>query len=132
MHDGATIARFVAVGVGATLLLLLLTWLLFAAGLPPFAGGTIAYAAAFAVAYAAQRGWSFGGRHAHRHALPRYFTAQAVAALTSGLSAQIAVSGLGWGHEAAAGLATVAASAVSMLLSLFWVFPARAVPVTGS
>lgn len=132
MHGGATMVRFVAVGTGAALLLFVLTWFFAAAGMPPLAAGAIAYAVAFAVTYLAQRGWSFGGQHAHGHALPRYFAAQAVAALTSGLAAQIAVSGPGWGHEAAAALATFAASGVSFLLSLLWVFPARPVHDAGS
>lgn len=125
MHDAATIARFVATGLGAALLLFVLTWSLAAAGLPSFIAGAAGYAIAFAAAYLVQRGWSFGGKHAHRHALPRYFASQAAAALTSGAAAHIA-SSFGWGHDAAALLATVAASAVSFGLSLFWVFPARA------
>jgi putative flippase GtrA len=125
MHDTATIARFVAAGLGAALLLFVLTWSLAAAGLPPFAAGTIAYAVAFAAAYLVQRGWSFGGHHAHGHALPRYLIAQAKAAFTSGVTAHFATTTLIWGHEASALLATTAASAVSFLLSLFWVFPPR-------
>lgn len=125
MHDRATIGRFVAVGVAAALLFFLLTWLFIAAGVPPFAAGTIAYAIVFAVAYLTQRGWSFRWQHAHRQALPRYAVAQAMAALMSGLAAQIGISGLGWPPEASALLAACAASAVSFVLSLFWVFPAR-------
>lgn len=124
MHDGATIARFVATGLAAAILLFALTWSFTAAGLPPFVGGTLAYAVCFAVAYLAQRGWAFDGRHEHRQALPRYFVAQAAAGLTSGAAAQVATS-MGFGVEAAAAIATVAASAISFLLSLFWVFPAR-------
>lgn len=122
-HDAATVARFVATGLGAALLLLVMTWSLAALGLAPFAAGALGYALAFAVAYLVQRSWSFRGRHAHRHALPRYLAAQALAALTSGAAAHLATAMLSWGHGASAFTATVAASAVSFVLSLFWVFP---------
>lgn len=126
MHDRATIGRFIVVGVAAALLFFLLTWLFIAAGgLPPFAGGTLAYAIVFAAAYLTQRGWSFRWQHAHGHALPRYAAAQALAAVVSGAVAQIGTSGLGWPAGAAALLAACVASATSLLLSLFWVFPAR-------
>ncbi len=125
MHDRATIGRFIVVGVAAALLFFLLVWLFIAAGLPPFAGGTLAYAIVFAAAYLTQRGWSFRWRHGHGHALPRYAVAQAFAAVMSGAMAQVATSVLGWPVGVAALLAACVASAASLLLSLFWVFPAR-------
>lgn len=125
MHDRATIGRFIAVGGGAALLLFLLTWLLAAAGAPPFVAGTAAYATAFFAAYLTQRGWSFRWKHAHRDAFPRYVAAQTLAALISGVVAHVCMSGFGLPPEAAALLAACAASGISFLMSLFWVFPAR-------
>jgi len=124
-HDAATLARFAGVGIGAALLLFALTWGLTATGLGPFTAGVVAYAVSLAVAYLIQRDWSFRRRHAHVQALPRYLAVQALAALASGAVAHIASS---YGLEApvAAAAATVAASTVSLLLSLLWVFPARA------
>ena len=102
MHDGATIARFVAMGLAAALLLFVLTWSFTAAGMPPFVGGLVAYAVCLAVAYLGQRGWSFGGRHTHRHAFPRYLATQALAALTSGAAMQFTTSaGVPFGRKIA-------------------------------
>jgi putative flippase GtrA len=129
MHDAATLARFAGVGAGAAALLFALTWLLSAAGLPAFAAGTLGYALSFAAAYLAQRGWSFAGRHTHRHALPRYLASQAIAALVAGAVAH-AAAGLGATDGLASAASTIAASGVSLLLSLAWVFPAR--PAEGS
>ncbi|MBN9037910.1 MAG: GtrA family protein [Rhizobiales bacterium] len=129
-HDAATLARFAGVGLGAAALLFSLTWLLTEAGLPPFGAGIAAYAVSLAVAYLLQRGWSFGGRHAHGHALPRYLASQALAALTSGAVAHAASAG-GLDTGLASAAATIAASSVSLLLSLLWVFPAQAGPERG-
>jgi len=119
------LARFITVGAGAALLLFALTWLFATLGLPPFAGSVLAYAIAFAVAYSAQRAWTFGARHGHGHALPRYFAVQLACALVSGLAAHIAVTRLGMQPLAMSATTTIAASAASYLLSLFWVFPDR-------
>lgn len=129
-HDAATLARFASVGLGAAALLFSLTWLLTRAGLPPFSAGVAAYAASLAVAYLLQRGWSFGGRHAHGRALPRYLASQALAALTSGAVAHAASAG-GFDAGLASAAATVAASSISLLLALLWVFPAPASPERG-
>lgn len=130
LHDAPTLARFAGVGLGAAALLFALTWLLSASGLPPFAAGIAAYAVSLAAAYLLQHGWSFGGRHAHGHALPRYLASQALAALTSGAVAHAAAA-VGTGPGPASAAATVAASTVSLLLSLVWVFPAHAGPERG-
>ncbi len=117
------LSRFLVVGVGAAVLLFGLTWLFARAGMPPFWGSAVAYAIAFAIAYTAQRNWTFGGGHAHGRALPRYFAVQAGCALTAGVVSHIAIEGFGLPPAAMAAVVTVAASAVSYLLSTFWVFP---------
>jgi len=115
--------RFVTVGVGAAALLLVVSYLLASAGLPPFAAGLIAYAIAFVVAYSAQRGWTFGAAHGHGYALPRYFALQAGCALMSGVIAHVSVDRLHMSPLAMSVLVTVAASAVSYVVSSLWVFP---------
>jgi len=118
-------ARFVTVGVGAALLLFLLSWLFAALGFMPLVGSTIAYAIAFAVAYTAQRFWTFGARHSHGHALPRYFAVQAGCAVFSGVFAELATRFAGVPPVAVAAATTVAASGASYVLSAYWVFSDR-------
>lgn len=122
---GARLFRFVVVGAGAAALFFVLAFLLVSAGLPPFAGSVIAYATAFVIAYAAQRGWTFGGRHRHGHALPRYLILQAGCATLSGLVSHVAVNELGLPPLAMSALATLAAGGASYVLSSTWVFPDR-------
>jgi putative flippase GtrA len=117
--------RFVVVGVGAACLLFVLTLAMTSAGLPPFPSSVLAYAVAFAVAYSAQRGWTFGARHGHSHALPRYFALQAGCAVFSGIVSHVAVTQLGMSPLAMSAMTTVLASAASYVLSLIWVFPDR-------
>ena len=117
--------RFLTVGVGAALLLFVLSWLLVSLGLSPFVGSLIAYAIAFAVAYSAQRGWTFGGQHDHARAMPRYFALQVGCALFSGLVSHVAVARFGMSPLAMSALTTVVASTVSYILSSLWVFPVR-------
>lgn len=119
------LCRFVIVGVSAAALLFVLTYALVALGLPPFAGSVLAYAAAFCVAYLAQRGWTFRAQHAHASALPRYFVLQAGCALFSGLVSHVAVSRFGMSPLPMAAVTTIAASAASYVLSSCWVFPQR-------
>ncbi|MEQ1939770.1 GtrA family protein [Mesorhizobium sp. CN5-321] len=118
------LVRFVVVGVAAAGMLFMLGWLLISAGLSPFAGSVIAYVATFLCAYAAQRGWTFGGLHSHAHALPRYFILQVGCAVFSGLVAHVAAAGFGLPPLAISAVMTVAVSAVSYIGSLCWVFPA--------
>ena len=122
---GQRIVRFLIVGIGAALLFFALTYALVSLGMPPFAGALLAYAAAFVVAYSAQRNWTFGGGHHHSHALPRYFLLQAGCALGSGLLAHVAVDSLQMPPLAMSALTTVAASAVSYVASSLWVFADR-------
>ena len=117
--------RFLTVGVGAALLLFALSWLLVSLGLSPFVGSLIAYAIAFAVAYSAQRGWTFGGQHDHARAMPRYFALQVGCALFSGLVSHVAVARFGMSFLAMSALTTVVTSTVSYILSSLWVFPVR-------
>ncbi|WP_245455294.1 MULTISPECIES: GtrA family protein [unclassified Mesorhizobium] len=117
--------RFLVVGVGAALLLFVLSWLLVSLGLSPFAGSAVAYAIAFIVAYSAQRGWTFGAEHDHATALPRYLALQAACAAFSGLVSHVAVTRFGLSPVAMSALTTVAASALSYIVSSAWVFPAR-------
>jgi putative flippase GtrA len=117
--------RFLTVGVGAALLLLVLSWLLVSSGLSPFTGSVVAYAIAVVVAYSAQRGWTFGGQHDHTHAMPRYLALQAACAAFSGLVSHIAVTQFGLSPLAMSVVTTVMTSTVSYVVSSLWVFPAR-------
>ncbi|TPL93956.1 GtrA family protein [Mesorhizobium sp. B2-3-12] len=118
--------RFLTVGVAAALLLFALSWLLVSLGLSPFLGSLLAYALTVALAYSAQRGWTFGGQHDHARALPRYLAVQAGCAVFSGAVSHIAVAYLGMSAPAMSALMTVATSTLSYLLSSLWVFPMRA------
>lgn len=126
--QGPRLARFLVVGGLAALLLFVLSWVFHALGMAPFAAGTGAYALAFAFAYTAQRNWTFGAHAAHATALPRYLAVQLFCALLAGLCTHVASSWLGWPAPAAAGLATLAASAAGFVLSAGWAF---AVPRRG-
>jgi putative flippase GtrA len=117
--------RFLTVGVGAALLLFALSWLLVSSGLSPFTGSVIAYAIAVVVAYSAQRGWTFGGRHDHAQAMPRYLALQAGCAAFSGLVSHVAVTEFGLSPLGMSALTTVATSTVSYVVSSLWVFPTR-------
>ncbi len=116
--------RFIIVGAGAALTFFALSFLFRSSGAPPFAGTVVAYAIAFAVAYTAQHGWTFGGVHDHAEAFPRYLIAQIGCALASGVAGHVAVEGLGLSAFWMSATVMVLASAASYLLSLFWVFPA--------
>lgn len=117
--------RFVIVGVGAAALLFCLSWLLVTIGLSPFLGSVIAYGVAMVVSYTAQRGWTFGGAHAHGRALPRYLTLQIGCAAFSGLVSHVAVSRFGMAPLAMSAAMTLIVSAASFVVSSLWVFPVR-------
>ena len=117
--------RFFLVGGGSAGLFFVLTYLLATLGMPPFAASILAYAIAFVVAYTAQRGWTFGGRHAHSHSFPRYLALQVACALFSGVVAHAAVALFGMSPLAMSAVTTVLASAVSYVASSLWVFPDR-------
>jgi putative flippase GtrA len=114
--------RFVAVGVGAAALLFLLAYLFVSLGMTPFAGTVVAYAIAFAAAYTAQRAWTFGARHGHGHALPRYFIIQVGCALMSGVLAQLLVTYLQMPPLAMSAVTAAAISVASYFLSSRWAF----------
>ncbi len=114
--------RFLTVGVGAALLLFVLSWLLVSLGLSPFVGSVTAYAISFVVAYSAQRSWTFGGKHDHATAMPRYLALQVGCAVFSGLVSHVAATRFAMPPLSMSASATVAASAVSYVLSSVWVF----------
>lgn len=116
------LVRFIVVGVGAAGLFFVLTYALVLAGLPPFAGSTLAYAIAFVVAYTAQRGWTFGGRHDHRYSFPRYLAVQLSCALFSGFVAHAAVALFDLPPLAMSAVTTLLAGAASYVASSRWVF----------
>lgn len=116
------LARFVVVGAGANLLLLVLTYLFRRLGVPAFAAGVIGYAIAFIAAYAAQRRWTFGGAHSHRHAFPRYLAAQVGCAVLAGLVGHLLVALLAASPFWMSVAVTLTAALSSYLLSSRWVF----------
>ncbi len=125
LFDQARAVRFVVVGVGAAALLFALSWSLTSRGMAPFLASTLAYAVAFAVAYTAQRNWTFGGGHAHGRALPRYFALQAGCAVASGLTAHVAVTTFHAPPVVMSAATVVVASGISYVASTLWVFADR-------
>lgn len=119
-------ARFIVVGAGAAALLGALLFGFASLGMAPFPASVLAYGVAFAVAYTAQRSWTFRGRHAHSHALPRYFTLQFGCALLSGVLSELWTGWLGVSPFAMSALTTVAVSAFSYFMSSCWVFSRNA------
>lgn len=99
-----------------------LSYLFVSFGIQPFLGTIIAYAVAFAVAYTAQRAWTFGARHGHGHAFPRYCAIQVVCALLSGVLAHLLVAYFQTPPLAMSFVTTVAASIASYFLSSRWAF----------
>lgn len=114
--------RFLAVGGGAAVLLMGLTWGLLRAGAPPFVGGFCAYALTFAVAFLLQHHWTFRDAGPRSRTLPRYFLVQVGCGLLSAALAHLLVRGLGWPSGLASAAMTVCASAVSYLASSLWAF----------
>lgn len=121
--EAGTLARFVATGGAAALLFAALSYALRArAGLPPYAASGAAYGIAFAFSYTAQRRWTFGGRHSHGRAFPRYLAAQAGCFALSAALSQVLSAGLGATPLAMAAVTAVVVSAASFALSRYWVF----------
>jgi putative flippase GtrA len=116
------LARFVAVGAGANLLLFVLSYLFRSAGMPAFAAGTAGYAIAFMAAYAAQRGWTFGSTDSHRRLFPRYLAAQIACAVLSGLVGHFSTELLELSPLWMSVAVTAVAAVASYLLSSRWVF----------
>jgi putative flippase GtrA len=114
--------RFLIVGGGAAALLFALTYLFRRSGMPSFAGSTAAYAIVFAIAYSAQRGWTFDGTHSHRRVLPRYLAVQLGCAVMSGLVGHVCTEVLAAPTFLMSAAVTVTAGAGSYLLSSRWVF----------
>ena len=117
----ATTLRFIVTGLSAAGLMFVLSFGFVRAGLPPFPGTLLAYAITVVVTYAVQQSWTFRGRSRHAEAFPRYAAVQVVCALCSGGAAQ-GLSSLGVPHLAMAALTTIASSAISYVLSRWWVF----------
>jgi putative flippase GtrA len=122
---GARLFRFAVVGVGAACLLFVLSFLLVSTGLSPFSASVLAYSVAFAVAYTAQRSWTFGDRHDHSNSFRRYLVLQAGCAIFSGVVSHAAVEWLGMSALAMSMMTTIAASGASYIVSSTWVFPDR-------
>ncbi len=122
LADGKRLFRFAVVGIGAAALLFVLSYLFVRFGMSPFSGSTLAYAIAFAVAYTAQRNWTFESRQRHGRTLPRYFAVQAGCAITAGITAHTAVTLFGASALVMSIVTTIVASAVSFVLSSLWAF----------
>jgi putative flippase GtrA len=119
--------RFVITGSAAALLFYLLTFAVVAVGVPPFAGTLLAYVTVLVGTYTVQHAWTFRGRQAHRRSFPRYLVAQAAAAMVASTVAH--VCGLaGLPAAVLAACSTVSGSAVSFVMSKFWVFAPRFEP----
>ncbi|THD63288.1 GtrA family protein [Phenylobacterium sp.] len=119
----AKFVRFVVSGGGCAFLFFCLYYAGVSLGVRPFAANLIAYALAFSAGYLLQRSWTFGGRHRHQSALPRYAIVQVCCALlTSGVT-EIATPHLQIPKLALSLVATIIAGGASYVASLLWVFP---------
>lgn len=115
--------RFLLTGAGAALLFLSLSLLFATAGLTPFVGSVAAYSIALVVGYSAQRNWTFGARHRHTRAFPRYMALQGGCALSSGTIAHGATHILGLAPLPMSILTMCAVGFLSYVASSRWVFP---------
>jgi putative flippase GtrA len=122
---GVRLVRFAVVGVGAACLFFVLSFLLVSMGLSPFSASVLAYSVAFAIAYTAQRSWTFGDRQNHGNSFRRYLVLQAGCAIFSGLVSHAAVEWLAMSPLAMSMATTIAASGASYMVSSSWVFPDR-------
>jgi putative flippase GtrA len=120
-----TFARFVAVGVAGAVVLFGLTYAFERAGAAPIWGYAVAYAIAFVFSYSLQRGWTFGARHRHNDALPRYLILQLACAMTSAVVGQGLTNWTALQPVLISGFCTVLASAMSFFGARYWVFSAR-------
>ncbi|HEY9218256.1 MAG TPA: GtrA family protein [Phenylobacterium sp.] len=119
----ARLLRFVLSGGLASLTFFALSWLFLELDWRPFVANLTAYALAFALGYAMQRTWTFEARHAHGHALPRYFIVQLSCAGMSAVLGEVGVTLLGLEPLVVSLATTVIAGAISYLASSLWVFP---------
>lgn len=113
--------RFLLAGGGAAALFYLLTFVALRLGAPAFAGTLTAYGVTVVTSYTIQQRWTFRRRRGHGHAFPRYMAAQVGSALISATLAHSAAT-LGLAAAALALVPTLAGSAVSYVLSRYWVF----------
>ncbi|MET0293728.1 MAG: GtrA family protein, partial [Phenylobacterium sp.] len=122
MPPAARLIRFLVSGGLATFVFFLASYLFLRFGWRPAAANLCAYATAFGLGYGLQRGWTFEARHAHGHALPRYFVVQAACAV---LAAGVGEAGawLGLSPLPLSLTSALACGAASYLASSFWVFP---------
>lgn len=118
-----TLARFVVSGGLAASVFLVLSYAFARLGTPPFLASVAAYALAFAIGYGLQRGWTFGARHRHGQAFPRYLALQVGCGLFSGLVSHVAVADFGASALQMAVATTLIVGAVSFVASRYWVFP---------
>jgi putative flippase GtrA len=81
--------RFVAAGGIATLVTFVCSYAFLNLGAQPWISNLSAFAIAFVVGYTLQRFWTFGARHAHGRALPRYLILQIGVALLTALVGQV-------------------------------------------
>jgi putative flippase GtrA len=114
--------RFVITGGLCAALFFCLNYGALRLGLPPFAANLTAYAIAFTVGYLAQRGWTFGGRHSHRRALPRYAVVQACCAVITSAIFQLSTLYLHAPKLVMSLFATAIAGFASYVASSLWVF----------
>jgi putative flippase GtrA len=117
----ARMCRFVLTGIAAAAVFFSVTMALIRAGLAPFPATLIAYAPSFATGYYLQHGWTFGGCHAHRRSLPRYFAVQFGCCIVCGFCAHAALLA-GLPPLPLSLMTTAATSIISFIASALWVF----------
>jgi putative flippase GtrA len=123
-----TLVRFALTGTAAAGVFFALTLIFVRVGLPPFIASIAAFGIAFMTSYALQRGWTFGARHRHLFAFPRYLALQVLSCLVSACIADAAITRFGFSPLAMSAVTTLFTGAISFLGSAFWVFADRTFP----
>lgn len=114
--------RFLVVGAGANLLLLVLTYTLLHFAVPALTASVVGYAVAFGAAYLAQRDWTFSDISGGGSTLSRYAIAQVVCAAVAGLVGKLCGSTLAMAPLETSMAVTATAAVMSYAFSKHWVF----------
>ncbi len=114
--------RFIIAGGSGAVLFFLLSFLIVSAGMPPFAGTSLAYLVCFLTVYTVHRYWTFSTDVPHGRAFPRYLLLQLFCASAAGWFAHFLVHTYGFQPLAMSALTTVASSVFSYFVTSLWVF----------
>lgn len=120
------IVRFGIVGVGATLVHLVVAWLAEGmVGLAPLVANAVGFLVAFGVSYLGHFYWTFGQRDGHRGKLPRFLIVAGTGYALSNLVIVVVMDVFGGSFEAALLGILVAVPTTTFALSRLWAFRDR-------